>query len=197
MENTDMENKFNEACAGMELKDCRDLRPGVMAAIRGGAAARTYRRPLWAAGFAAAAVVLMLAIPGATQSIVNGIKRLFSSEYAVKIGDQPEVGGTLISADGELKEIKAGDMLLQVRVTSLDEKMAKVQLILSYERSGPGGVERKIFSKPTIVAMKGKQFEMMVSNNLGVPVYKFRMTPVEKGAAEYSGRLVPLSSGGQ
>jgi len=58
-------------------------------------------------------------------------------------------------------------------------------------------VERKIFSKPTIVAMKGKQFEMMVSNNLGVPVYKFRMTPVEKGAAEYSGRLVPLSSGGQ
>ncbi len=192
MESKDMEKKFYEACAGMELKNCRDLRPGVMAAIRGGAAARKYRRPLWAAGFAAAAVVLMLAIPGATQSIVNGIKRLFSSEYAVKIGDQPEVSGTLISMDGETREIKAGDMLLQVRVTSMDERRAKVELTLSYERALPGGMERKIYSKPTLLVMKGKTAEVSVSNNMGVPMYKFRMTPAEKDAAAYSGQLVPL-----
>lgn len=191
----DMEKKFDEACADIELKDCRDLRPGVMAAIRGGSAAGPYRRPLWAAGFAAAAVILMLSIPGATQSIVNGLKRLFSSEYGVKIGDQPEVKGTLISADGELKEIKAGDMLLQVRVTSMDEKKAKVELALSYERTGPNGVVRKIFSKPTIVVMKGKTAEMVVTNDLGVPVYKFRMTPVEKDDGAYSGQLLPLPPG--
>lgn len=197
MDTNNMERKFEEACAGMELKDCRDLRPGVMAAIRGGAGRRESRRPLRAAAFAAAAVVLMLSIPGATQSIVNGIKRLFSSDYAVKIGDQPEVGGVLISADGEMKEIKAGDMLLRVRVTSVDEKTAKLEMELSYERGVPAGMTHKICSRPTILVMKGKTAEVSVSNNMGVPVYKFRLTPVEKDGAAYSGRLVPLPPSGQ
>ncbi len=189
MNETELENKFDAACAGLELKDCRDLRPGVMAAIRGGQA-NPYRS-LWAAGFAAAAVVVVLSIPGASQSIINGLKRIFSSEYAVKIGGQPEVKGTLISADGETSEIRAGAMLLQVRVTSVDEARAKIQLTVSYETRTDQGLQRRILSKPTILTMKGKSAEIMVSNDKGEPVYKFRMVPVEKDGG-YSGSLEPV-----
>lgn len=190
MNDTEMEKKFDAACSGLEFKDCRDLRPGVMAAIRGERARSN--RPLWAAGFAAAAVVIVLSIPGASQSIINGIKRIFSSDYAVQIGGAPEIKGTLISVDGELREIRAGDTLLQVRVTSFDETRAKIELTVSHESRTPEGLQRKILSKPTILTMKGTTAEVTVTNNSGVPVYKFRMTPVEKADGSYSGELLPL-----
>ncbi|MBI4349971.1 MAG: hypothetical protein HY550_00885 [Elusimicrobia bacterium] len=189
MNDAELEKKFDAACASLELKDCRDLRPAVMSAIRGGQPRPS--RSLWAAGFAAAAVVVVLSIPGASQSIINGIKRIFSSEYAVKIGGRPEVKGTLISADGETSEIRAGDLLLQVRVTSVDEARAKIQLTVSCEVRTAKGLERKILSKPTILTMKGKSAEIMVSDNKGEPVYRFKMVPVEK-VGGYSGSLEPV-----
>lgn len=183
------ENKFDEACRGTELKDCRDLRPAVMAAIRRGEPAP--RRARWAAAFAAGAVVVVLSIPGASQNLIAGLKRIFSSAYSVKVAGAPELKGTLISADGEMKEIRAGDMLLQVRVTSVDEKRVKIELTISSETAVPGGRKRKIVSKPTILTMKGRSAEVMVSNGKGETLYKLKMVPVEMEGV-YSGSLEPL-----
>lgn len=191
MNTKNLEKKFDEACSGIPLREPRDLWPGVRAGITGARGEAFGRRSAWAAGLAAAAVIVVLSIPGATQSIKNGLKRLFSSAYSVSIGGQ-QASGTLISMDGEEKEIRSGDVLLRVKVTSVDERTAKVELSVFYEGLQPDGTMRKLVSKPTILTMKGKAAEVMVTNNMGKPVYKFRIVPTETDPAVYSGDMVPI-----
>ena len=191
MNEKDLEKKFGEACAGVPLREPRDLWPGVRAGITGRRVSAFGRRSAWAAGFAAAAVIVVLSMPGATQSIKNGLKRLFSSAYSVSIGGQ-QASGTLISMDGEEKEIKSGDMLLKVKVSSWDEKTAMVELSVFYEGLQPDGSTRKLISHPKILAMKGRAAEITVTNNTGKPVYKFRIVPTETDPTVYSGDIVPI-----
>ena len=194
MNNERLENTFNEACAEIKLKEPRNLWPGVRAAITAHRGRDMNRRPLWAAGFAGAAVVLILIIPGAAQSIKKGIMRIFSSAYSVQLGGQPAASGILISVDGETKEIKVGDMLLQVRVSSFDKNTVMIELSVYSTAKQPDGSVNKLISKPKIVTMKGKTAEIMVTDSQGVPVYKFRMTPLEDTPAAYNSTLDPIVS---
>ncbi len=187
-----LEKKFEEGCAGLPLREPRDLWPGVRAGITAPRASGFGRRSAWAAGFAAAAVIVVLSMPGATQSIKNGLKRLFSSAYSVNMGGQ-EASGTLISMDGEEREIRSGDMLLKVKVSSVDEKTAMVELSVFYEGIQPDGSMRKLVSRPKILTMKGRAAEVTVTNNTGKPVYKFRIVPTETDPGVYSGAVVPIN----
>lgn len=191
MNDKELEGKFNEACVGVPLREPRDLWPGVRAGITAPRGRAFGRGAAWAAGLAALAVIVTLSIPGAAQGIKNGLKRLFSSVYSVTIGGH-EVSGTLISMDGEEKEVRGGSMLLRVRVSSFDERTAKVQLSVFYEGPQPDGSMRKLVSRPTILTMKGRAAEITVSDNAGKPVYKFRIVPTETDPAVYSGDMVPI-----
>ncbi|MDQ7774325.1 MAG: hypothetical protein RDU13_12500 [Elusimicrobiales bacterium] len=192
MNDTDLEKKLDAACSGITLREPRDLWPGVRAGITSARGAAFGRRSAWAAGLAAVAVIVVLSIPGAAQSIKDGLRRLFSSAYSVTIGGR-EASGTLISMDGEEKEIRSGDMLLRVRVSSFDEKMAKVELSVFYEGRQPDGSMRKLVSRPTVLTMKGRAAEVTVTNNAGKPVYKFRIVPTEADPDVYSGDMVPIN----
>jgi len=192
MKNNDLEKVFNAACGNIPLKEPCDLWPGVSMGIKKN---REHGRPaktLWAIGFSAATVLIILSIPGASENIKNGIKRLFSSAYSVQLGEHAAASGTLISADGELKEIRAGDMLLEVRVTDMDEKSAMIELSVFYTGTQADGSVKKLISKPKIPTMKGKSAEIMVTDNQGKPVYNFKMTPTEKDPAAYTGTLAPI-----
>jgi len=192
MKNNDLEKVFDSACGDIPLKEPRDLWPGVRMGIKGRGEHARPAKNLWAAGLSAAAVLLVLSIPGATESIKNGIKKLFSSAYSVQLGGNAAANGTLISADGELKQIRAGDMLLEVRVTDMDERSAMIELSVFYTGKQADGSVRKLISKPRILAMKGKPAEITVTDNQGKPVYKFKMTPTEKDPASYTGTLAPI-----
>ena len=193
MKNNDLEKVFDSACGDIPLKEPRDLWPGVRMGIKGRGEQARPARTLWAAGLSVAAVLLVLSIPGATESIKNGIRKLFSSAYSVQLGENAAASGTLISADGELKEIRAGDMLLEVRVTDFDEQRVMIALSVFYTGKQPDGSVKKLISKPKILTMKGKSAEITVTNNQGKPVYKFKMTPTEKDPAAYTGALAPIT----
>ena len=194
MKNNDLEKVFDSACGDIPLKEPRDLWPRVRMGIKKSSGqSRRPTRTLWAAGLSAAAVLLVLSIPGATESIKKGIKKLFSSAYSVQLGENAAASGTLISADGELKEIRAGDMLLEVRVTDFDEQRVMIALSVFYTGKQPDGSVKKQISKPKILTMKGKSAEITVTNNQGKPVYKFKMTPTEKDPAAYTGTLAPIT----
>jgi len=192
MKTNDLEKTFDAVCGNIPLKEPRDLWPGVSLGIK---ERRQHGRPvktLWAVGFSAAAVLIVLSIPGASESIKNGIKKLFSSAYSVQLGNNAAASGTLLSADGELKEIRSGDMLLEVRVTSISQDKAKIELSVLHTGKQADGSARKLMSKPTIIVMKGKSAEVMVTNNQGLPVYKLKMTPTETDPAAYTGTLAPI-----
>lgn len=193
MKNNDLEKVFDSACGEIPLKEPRDLWPGVRMAIKKSGEQARPAKTLWAAGLSAAAVLVVLSIPGATESIKNGIRKLFSSAYSVQLGDNAAATGTLISADGEVKEIRAGDMLLEVRVTDFDEQRAMIALSVFYTGKQPDGSVKKLISKPKILTMKGRSAEITVTNNQGKPVYKFKMTPTEKDPAAYTGALAPIT----
>ena len=192
MKNNDLEKVFNAACGNIPLKEPRDLWPGVSMGIKGRQGQTRPSKALWTVGFAAAAVLVVISIPGASESIKNGLKRIFSSAYSVQLGGNAAANGTLISADGELKQIRAGDMLLEVRVTDMDERSAMIELSVFYTGKQADGSVRKLISKPRILAMKGKPAEITVTDNQGKPVYKFKMTPTEKDPASYTGTLAPI-----
>ncbi len=193
MKNIDLEKVFDTECGNIPLKEPRDLWPGVRTGIKKTGGQSRPARTLWAAGFSAAAVLIVLSIPGATESIKNGLKKLFSSAYSVQLGENAAASGTLISADGELKEIRAGDMLLEVRVTDFDEQRAMIALSVFYTGKQADGSVKKLISKPKILTMKGKSAEITVTDNKGKPVYKFKMTPTEKDPAAYTGTLAPIT----
>lgn len=193
MKNNDLEKVFDSACGNIPLKEPRDLWPGVRMAIKKSGEQARPAKTLWAAGFSAAAVLLVLSIPGASESIKNGLRKLFSSAYSVQLGGNAAASGTLISADGEVKEIRAGDMLLEVRVTDFDERSAMIALSVFYTGKQPDGSVKKLISKPKILTMKGKSAEITVTDNHGKPIYKFKMTPTEKDPAAYTGTLAPIA----
>lgn len=193
MKNNDLEKVFDSACGEIALKEPRDLWPGVRMAIKKSGEQARPAKTLWAAGFSAAAVLLVLSIPGASESIKNGLRKLFSSAYSVQLGGNAAASGTLISADGEVKEIRAGDMLLEVRVTDFDERSAMIALSVFYTGKQPDGSVKKLISKPKILTMKGRSAEITVTNNQGKPVYKFKMTPTEKDPASYTGTIAPIT----
>ena len=194
MINNDLEKVFDSACGDVPLKEPRDLWPGVRIGIMKRSGQSRPAKTLWAAGFSAAAVLLVLSIPGASESIKNGLRKLFSSAYTVQLGGNAAASGTLISADGELKEIRAGDMLLEVRVTDFDEQRAMIALSVFYTGKQPDGSVKKLISKPKILTMKGKAAEITVTDNHGKPVYKFKMTPAEKDPAAYTGTLAHIAT---
>lgn len=193
MKDNDLEKVFDAACGDIPLKEPRDLWPGISMGIKGSREQARPSKAIWAVGFSAAAVLVVLSIPGASESIKNGLKRIFSSAYSVQLGWNAAASGTLISANGELKQIRAGDMLLEVRVTDMDEQRAMIELSVFYTGKQADGSVRKLISKPRILAMKGKPAEITVTDNQGKPVYKFKMTPAEKDPATYSSVLSPIN----
>lgn len=193
MKNNDLEKVFDAACGNIPLKEPRDLWPGVVLGIKARRENNRSSRTFWAAGFSTAAVLIILSVPGASEGIKNAIRKLFSSAYSVQLGGNAPVSGTLISADGELKEIRAGDMLLEVRVTDFDEQRAMIALSVFYTGKQPDGSVKKLISKPKILTMKGRSAEITVTNSQGKPVYKFKMAPTEKAPAAYTGILLPIT----
>lgn len=194
MKNNDFEKKFDAACGNISLKEPRDLWPGVSMGIK---ERRKHGRPartLWTVGFSAAAVLLILSIPGASESIGNVLRRMFSTDYSVQIGESAPENGVLISVDGEVKVIRAGDMLLEVRVTSMDEKAAKIELSVFQTGIQSDGPDRKLLAKPTVVVMKGKKAEIIVADKGGKQMFKFIMTPTENIPDGYTGTLNPIKS---
>ncbi|OGR64445.1 MAG: hypothetical protein A2X31_03885 [Elusimicrobia bacterium GWB2_63_22] len=195
MKDNDLEKMFDTVCADIPLKEPRDLWPEVSLGIKVRREQSRPSRTFWAAGFSAAAVLIVLSIPGASENIKNGIRKLFSSAYSVQLGEGAPVRGTLISADGEVKEIRSGDMLLEVRVTNMDEQRVIIALSVFYTGKQPDGSVRKLIAKPKILAMKGKSAEVSVTDIHGKQVYKLKMTPVEKSPAAYTGTLSPVIPG--
>jgi len=194
MKNSDFEKIFDTACGSIPLKQPRDLWPGVITGIK---ERREHTRPartLWTVGFSAATVLLVLSIPGASESIKNGLKRIFSSAYSLQLGESTPASGTLISTDGEVKEIRAGDMLLEVRIMNIDEYGAKIEVSVFDTKRQPDGSVKKLMQKPIVMARKGSTAKIMVADNQGNPVYKFTITPSEKDPNAYTGSLAPINT---
>ncbi|OGS07151.1 MAG: hypothetical protein A2270_04845 [Elusimicrobia bacterium RIFOXYA12_FULL_51_18] len=193
MKNNDLEKNFDIACGNIPLKQPRDLWPGVFSGTK---EHRKHKRPaktFWAVGFSTAAVLLVLSIPGASESIKNGLKLIFSSAYSLQMGGKTPESGTLFSADGEVKEIRAGDILLEVRIMNMDEYGAKIEVSVFDTSRQPDGSVKKLLQKPMLATRKGSKAKIMVADNQGNPVYIFTITPSEKDPNAYTGSLAPIS----
>ncbi len=184
MDEKNLENAFNRLCADTGIKKSRDLWPQVRQRTAAAGAIWPSRRAAWVLAASAAAFVVILSIPGVSQSIMTRLARLFSSNYSVRVGGA-EYKGVLVSVEGETRELRAGDRYVQVKVTSAGERAVKVELLV-YSR------DRKLLAKPSLVSVTGKALEIKISGGDGAEDFMFRMVPAEKQPGSYSASVYQL-----
>ena len=140
--------------------------------------------------FAAASLAVVLCIPGVAQSIKDRLARIFSSQYSVKLQDSTEMTGNLVSTDGEMRELRSGDTVLQIKVTSFEEKSVKVEAFVFKEQTISGKPARKLIAKPVIIGLIGHPLEIRIGNADSAK-FTLRMTPSERDKKDYSAALIP------
>ncbi|MBU2530884.1 MAG: hypothetical protein KKD35_07595 [Elusimicrobia bacterium] len=188
-----LETDFNSICENTKTHQAPDLWPKIKTQIeKSEKGFSLWKQSLWSKGlvFACFAVIITLAIPGATETIKNGLKKLFSSNYSLQIGRSDEISGTFIIEEGEIKKINTKDILVEIKMTSLDEKAVKINVSV-FKKQKDGSL--KLYSKPAIVALRNTLATISVTDQNGVPIYKIGLTPSEK-PAKYKGSFQKLES---
>ncbi|MDO8804526.1 MAG: hypothetical protein Q7R35_08840 [Elusimicrobiota bacterium] len=190
MDKNNMETVFNDLCSNIEKKKCPDLWPRVRIAIEPTRNAAPKYRSLRAVAFAAASLAVVLCIPGVAQSIKDRLARIFSSQYSVKLLDSPEMTGVLVSTDGEMRELKSGNTILQVKTSSFEDKMVKIEAFVYEMQEIDGKPVRKLIAKPVIVGVIGRPLEIRIGNT-DRQKFVLKMTPSERDMKDYSAALIP------
>lgn len=190
MDKNNMETVFNELCSDMEKKKCPDLWPRVRTAIEPTRSAFPKYRSLRVSAFAAASLAVVLCIPGVAQTIKDRLARIFSSQYSVKLLDSPEITGNLVSTDGEMRELKSGTTTLQVKISSFEDKMVKIEAFVYEMQEIDGKPVRKLIAKPVIVGLIGRPMEIRIGN-ADHQKFVLKMTPSERDKKDYSASLIP------
>ncbi len=188
-----LEPDFNSICENTKTHQAPDLWPKIKTQIeKSEKGFLLWKQSLWSKGlvFACFAVIITLAIPGATETIKNGLKKLFSANYSLQIGQSDEISGTFIIEEGEIKKINTKDILVEIKMTSLDEKAVKINVSV-FKKQKDGTL--KLYSKPTIVTLKNTLASISVRDEMGAPIYKIEITPSEK-PTEYKGTFQKLEN---
>jgi len=188
MDDKNLEKVFTALCSEIGGKKCPDLWPRIRMAIGPVRKANKYRR-LRAVGFAAALLAVVFCIPGVSQTVRDGLARIFLSSYFIKVPYAGEISGELVSADGEEREFKSGDTVLLVKVSSFGENSVKVDVSVFVERDVYGKPERRLIAKPAVVGVVGRPLEMRIGG--GEQEFVLKMTPSERNAKDYSTVMVP------
>ncbi|MBI4657108.1 MAG: hypothetical protein HY746_10250 [Elusimicrobia bacterium] len=190
-----LEGVFNKICAQTKLLETRDLWPDIKNAVEKPKRQIGFlRQPLWSrtavfAGLAVCAAVVVFFIPGASENIKNGIKKLFSINYSLQLRDSAEVLGGLLVTDAQAQEITINNMLLRIKVTSLDEKAVRIDVSI-FKKQTDGSL--KLLHNPAIVTLRGSPAEIQVSDEKE-PVYRLKLTPREqKDLTAYKCALEPI-----
>lgn len=190
MADNNMETIFNDLCSNIEKKKCPDLWPRVRAAIKPARTVVPKYRSMRAVAFAAASLAVVFCIPGVAQTIKDRLAGIFSSRYSIKLPDSPEMTGNLVSTDGEMCELRSGDTILQVKVSSFEEKSVKIEVIVFKEQDISGKPVRKLIAKPVIVGLIGRPLEVRIGN-ADSPRFILKMTPSERDKKDYSAVMIP------